>query len=104
MLIIILEVDTLLVGTPMYSSFQSKYDELKLKLEEREEHEMDDEEPVHDVGDYGIENLEVPTKEKQLLNKWWVFGKFMHILILCFYLAATVFDVFKVVKIVKKEV
>ena len=106
MLIVILEIDNYLVGIPMYSSFQAKYDELRAKLEESPPEECDENEEEktnHDVGDYGIENLEMPKEEKNLLNKIWIFCKTMHIVFLLAYILGTFFNVFGFVKYMKKE-
>lgn len=88
-LIVILEVDNFMVGHPLYSSFQAKYDELKMKLEERNDDEKDDVEAEHEVGEYGIENIRIPKVEKNLMNKLWVTFKTIHVLTFCFYIGRT---------------
>jgi len=93
-LIIIIQIDNMLVETPMYNKFSSKYKELNEKLNKSEKTdgicalEME----------YGVEGIEIPIQEKELLNKLWLWAKVMHVTTLLIYILTTYFNMFGIVK------
>ena len=98
-LILIIQIDNGLIDTPLYLSFNYNYTELWENLPDKVGGHI----LKSKVMEFGTENIKIPNEEKELIDKWWDWSKFMHWGLILIYVAATVFNVFGIVTIQKND-